>query len=469
MKTYYIFLLSLLVFGSCTEFDDDINMNPNQPGSATATQLIANSQLYLPGLSSDPQGEFYAQYLSETQYVNASLYDQVAFSFYSYYAGSVSSGGPLSNLQKVLDNPELAVVGDGPPVNQLAVAKILKAYFFWHITDRWGDIPYTEALSGLEDFTPAYDTQESVYDNLFTLLKTAGDEIESGTIANDIIYDGDMERWKKLSNTIRMLMALRLSKVDPAKGQAEFNEALDAGILESNEDNLVFKHLAEEAQENYWYDQIVNQNRLWWALSEPLVNLMKPVEDPRLYVYAQPNSEGEYIGLEYGREEGWLNRDVSLLGTAIYEQDTPVYLVTYSQALFALAEAAKLGWIGGGDAEAKQYYEQAIEESLKLWTGSVDGLGEMMAYAEVAYDPANAIEQIATQRYLHLFMHGYEAWAEWRRTGYPELTSPGGRETPRRQGYTEQEKFNNEANYQEAIQRQFNGEDGLYNRIWWDK
>src|SRR5699024_4546595 len=111
-----------------------------------------------------------------------------------------------------------------------AVAKILKAYFFWHITDRWGDIPYSEALEGMDNFTPEYEPQQAVYDSLFALLREAGEQLDtSGTLGNDLIYGGDMTKWRKVSNTVRMLMALRLSEVDGVRAAQEFNDALDDG------------------------------------------------------------------------------------------------------------------------------------------------------------------------------------------------------------------------------------------------
>ena len=114
----------------CNKFADDINVNPNLPSQASGAQLIGNSTYFLPGLSSSPQGEFHAQYLAETQYPGASLYPDGGTSFYSLYYG------PLINLEKVLTS-ELTPA-EGPIANQRAVAKILKAYFMWHITDRWG-------------------------------------------------------------------------------------------------------------------------------------------------------------------------------------------------------------------------------------------------------------------------------------------------------------------------------------------
>src|SRR5690606_8808350 len=110
----------------------------------------------------------------------------------------------------------------------------------------------------------------------------------------------------------------------------------------------------------------------------------------------------------------------SLLGDEIARQDSRVHLVTDAQVLFAMAEAAKLEWIPGGDTDAQAYYEEAIEQSFLQWTGSSDGIDDFLAEPAIAYDPDQAIKQIATQRWVHLFMHGYEAWAEWRRTGYPD-------------------------------------------------
>ena len=158
------------------------------------------------------------------------------------------------------------------------------------------------------------------------------------------------------------------------------------------------------------------------------------------------------------------------MGPAIYAQNAPIYLVTYAQVLLAKAEAAKRGWIPGGDVDAKINYDLAIDQSIRQWTGTNTGVAIFMTQPGIIYNAATAMQQIAMQRWVHLFMHGYEAWAEWRRTGYPNnLVTPGGRQVPLRHGYPPNEVFNNGANYQEAIQRQFNGVDGLYGKVWWDK
>lgn len=467
MKKIYYFALACLMLSSCKDFDDDINVNPNRPSEATAMQLVANSQLSLPDLSSSPTGEFLAQYLSETQYVNASLYPVSSTSFYWMYEG------PLMNLEYVLSRPELIKEKEGPAENQLAIARIMRAYYFWHITDRWGDIPYNEALKGTDNLTPVYDTQQEIYASMMNELEEASAQIVAGTVNNDLMYNGDMEKWRKLANTLRMLMALRLSEVQPQLAQEEFADALNDGIMSSNADNFVYKHQANADNQNYWYYQIAPEGlgREWWALSETLVQNMKPYNDPRLSVYGDPaRANGEFIGLPFGETEDIDTETYSLLGEQIRKQDAPVYLVTYAQALFAKAEAAKRGWIAGGEAEAEANYNMAIRQSMAQWTGNAAAADAFLEQDGIAYEPGTGLEQIATQRWVHLFMHGYEAWAEWRRTGYPDnLVEPNGAAVPTRQIYTEDEKLNNTENYQQAVQRQFNGTDGLYGTLWWDK
>lgn len=454
MKKLYILFIALFFFSSCDviDFDDDINVNPNRPSEASGPQLLANAMRYLPELSSNTSGQFMGQYLAETQYVVASRYPEGGTSFYSYYQD------PLINVETVLENSAVD--------NELAVAGILKAYFYWHITDRWGDVPYSEALQGEENFTPVYDTQEAIYNSLFELLDEADGLIdESSALQSDLIYGGNMAQWKKLGNTVRMLMALRLSEVDADKGAEEFNNALEAGIMESNDDNFAYSHLEDSNNQNYWHERIEVDGDEWWALTETLVDIMEPVDDPRLPVYADPaRTSGEYAGLPIGTApEDAGTENFSLLGESVRQQDSPVHLVTYAQALFAKAEAAELNWI---TENAETNYNAAVEASIEQWTGSTDDAADFLAQPDIVYN--GTVEQIATQRYVHLFLHGYEAWAEWRRTEFPEMAQSNGNDVPTRQSYHSNESFNNTTNYEEAIDRQFGGNNGLYEQVWWD-
>ncbi|WP_316829187.1 SusD/RagB family nutrient-binding outer membrane lipoprotein [Pedobacter aquatilis] len=469
-KFLYLALVAIVALSGCSKFDDSINTDPNNPTKASGTQLIANAELSLPGLSSSPYGVHYPQYLSNTSFTDNSRYVTTNFNFYGFYTG------PLMNLETVITNTSLDA-SEGPIANQVAVAKVLKAYFFWHMTDRWGPLPYTDALKGSSNFTPKYDSQQVIYDNLFKLLDEANAGFVSGNIKNDIVYGGDVAKWKRLGNTIHQLMALRLSKVDDMKGSAEFNKAVTNGLMTANTDNLSYPHLAEQNNENYWYNSFTRLGRNWFAVSKSVVDYMLPLNDPRLAVYANKNTAGNYVGLDYGLPGSVtvVINNYSLLGSNLRLQNSPVALVTYAQSLFAMAEAAKLGWITGGDVTAKANYDKAIEFSIRQWNNNdVTGLTAYMANAAVAYDANNAYQKIGNQRWVHLFLHGYEGWAEWRRTGFPNFLAPApnnnGILIPRREGYPTQERANNAANYNAAVASfPYGGTDDLNARVWWDK
>lgn len=468
INKYILILAAGVCFTGCTKFDDDINTNPNKPAKVSGTQLIANSEMYLPGIANNAYGSLYPQYLANTTYIDDARYTTVNFNFYSWYYG------PLMNLESVINSKTLDG-NEGPVENQVAVAKILKAYFFWHLTDRWGDLPYSQALKGSENLNPAYDKQEQIYDNLFLLLDEANATLtnSTGAIKNDIVYGGASVSWKKFANTIHMLMALRLSKVNENKAKTEFNKALNAGIIDNNSANFVYKHLAEETNENYWYTSYTRQGRNWYALSKPLVDQMQGTADPRLATYADKNAKGNYVGLAYGLSDAVKVEEYSMLGSNLRKQTSPVYLVTYAQALFAKAEAAKAGWIPGGDAAAETNYKQAIEASVRQWNNNdVTGLDNFLTQPEVAYTAAEGTRKIATQRWVHLFLNGYESWSEWRRTGFPVLTpapNNNNKQIPRREGYPTQERLNNTNNYNQAVSSfPYGGSDNLDARVWWD-
>ena len=466
----YILIATLVITVSCKKFDGSLNVDPNKPTKASGTQLIANAERSLPDISSSPFGVHYPQHLSNTSFTENSRYATVNFNFNGWYTG------PLMDLETVINSSSLDA-NEGPVVNQIAVAKILKAYILWFLTDRWGDLPYTEALKGKDDFTPAYDKQQNIYNSLFALLDEANAAFITGNLKNDIMYNGDVTKWKKFGNTIHMLMALRLSKVDANKGTTEFTKAVTNGIMTSNSDNFTYPHLAEAANENFWYTQMNRMGRLWYAVSKPLVDTMQSSADPRLPVFANkatsgPNS-GNYAGLDYGLTTTVTPTNFSLLGDKLRLQNAPVYLVTYAQALFAMAEAAKLGWITGGDATAKTNYESGITNSIVQWTGANTGASAYLLQPKIVYNATDAIKQIAIQRWIHLFLNGYEAWAEWRRVGFPILiAAPGanGNNIPRREAYPTIERSNNTVNYDAAVASfPYGGTDGLNTRVWWDK
>ncbi len=480
------FVIGLLSVGivACDPGDfGDLNVNPNETTTPIAAALLTNAINSLDETITATTGQHYVQYLANSQYTDDDTYQTVRFSYNGFYSGAMNDLAKIIELNTNEATKE-AVTQYGSNENQIAVARILLSYYYLHLTDRWGDIPYTEALR-LEDdiLQPAFDTQQDIYNSLFTVLDQAEAAI-SGTnpVVGDILFDGDMDRWKEFANTIRLTAALRLSEVDATKGEAEFNAALNDGVIElDNSANIYYTHLADEVYDNVWEDRFFTRRD--YALAETLVDAMQSLAnggvltammDPRLPVYADPTENGNmYVGMKYGitqAEAGSIsNSDVSFLGTSLRMQDSPTYIYTAAQVAFARAEAALLGWT---TEDAETLYETGIELSIKQYTDASDvTITAYLTDPWVAYDPATAREQILTQKWIANFLNGYEAWADWRRTGFPVLTpavaaqNQSG-EIPVRQAYPTSARDLNGENYDAVIARQ--GEDGLDTHVWWD-
>ena len=152
----YILGFFILIVTGCTKFDKDINIDPNNPSTASNAQLLTYAINQIPATIETTYPSLYTQQISDKIFTDNSRYTTVNFDFYWIYSG------PLQNLQTILETKSFNV-NDGSKANQLAVARILKAYFFWHVTDRWGDVPYFDALKGKDFFTPKYDSQKDIY------------------------------------------------------------------------------------------------------------------------------------------------------------------------------------------------------------------------------------------------------------------------------------------------------------------
>jgi hypothetical protein len=472
-----------ILFAGCHPGDfGDLNVNPNEPSEANTAALLTGAETRLPGdiitqstIISSAYANEYVQFLSDKQYTENSRYSTIGFDYGPIYTG------PLDNLRLIIQlnsdsSTSLAAAQYGSNQNQIAAATILQSYLFLHLTDRFGDIPFTEALQGRENFKPTFTPQQQIYDSLFVRLKRASDMIdESSTIQGDILFNGEMRRWKIFANTTRMVMALRISEVDATRGKEEFNAAIADGVISSNAENVQYNYVADNNNDNPWEDAF--ETRLDYTISQPLADTLNSLDDPRIAVYAnKATATGTYVGMPYGiteSEAGAIpNAEVSFLGDALRAQTAPTYIYTYSQVLFSLAEAARRGWIEGGEARAADYYNQGIRASWEQY-GVLDetALNTYLSNPKVAYNSAIGLQQIALQKWISLFLNGYEAWAEWRRLDYPILNpapasmNPGG--IPRRQGYPSFEATLNKANYDAAVSSQ--GADNLDTPVWWDK
>lgn len=496
---YIIFAASLALATGCKPGDfGDLNVSPNSPAKPVTSLMLTSAERYMgrttsvtsvittPGVINDYAAKLYTQQISEALYTSESRYATKIYNYGGIY------NSPLEDLTLIikLNTDELTknapnVVTNGSNANQISVARILKAFYFQNMTDRWGDIPYTEALQGMALITPKFDRQKEVYNALFKELKEAVAGFDNGSMATgDFLFDGDKQKWKTFAATIRMNMALRLSKVDPALGKAEYNLALAEGVINSNAQNIVYKFLKDSQNENNIYYNYEVNKRYDYVISNTMVDALAAIADPRLPVYADTTKTGTYVGMPYGLTQGEAGKGyssgsvafpgtVSLIGKVFRSQDSPVRIFTYAETLLSKAEAYKLGWITGApdDAQAEVAYLAAIKASMDQ--NGVVAPASYYLQPGVAYDAGNAIKQIITQKWMTNYM-GYatESWSDWRRTGFPVLKPSAnaeniGGQIPVRQCYSNDEPSLNNKNYQDMLSIQ--GPDELSTRVWWNK
>ena len=216
-------VVTLLTAGSgCAKISDfgDTNVNPNGSANPITAALLTNVESQLGGIAfgtgtGGTRAGIYSQLISETQYPDVSTYSAPQLESGPWYSGI------MMDLQVILNQTSDAKTSgiasaSGSNANQIAIAKILKSYIIWTLTDKWGDLPYSQALQGAGNKTPAYDKQEDIYKAIFKDCKDAIAGFDGGiNMKGDIIYGGDPAKWKKLANSIRIVAALRLSKVYP--------------------------------------------------------------------------------------------------------------------------------------------------------------------------------------------------------------------------------------------------------------
>jgi len=474
--------IALVFLGvSCSKVNDfgDTNVNPGGTGTPVTAALLTNVLSGIGGYTTSVQPGQYAQYFSETQYPGTSLYSAPILAFSGTYSGS------LFDLQNIINQntdpaTKTIVAASGSNANQIAVARILKAYIYWNITDRWGDIPYSEALKGAAIKLPKYDKQSDIYVDLVKELKEAIAQFDN----TGIIFKGDIlmnyagtgtvtavnTKWKKFANSLRMLIALRASKIFPTAGQwsaTEFAAALaDAnGYIASNTDNVALAY-PNTTFPNPWYSNYVISARSDNAVTSFMMNTLTSTADPRAASYGT-NTVGFPYGLDRPRATLYTPACFILKGTGMAATD-PVNIVTASVVTLARAEAAERGWTS---ESAATLYAAAINLSFTQYGYTAAQATTYLAQPAIAYG-TNNLQKIATQKWIALFPDGIQAWCEWRRTGFPVLTpapyaTNPSKLIPRRYMYGTDEYSLNATNVAAAVTLM--GKDDQDTRVWWDK
>jgi Starch-binding associating with outer membrane len=505
-----LFLAATLIAG-CAKIDQfgDTNQNPNGINQPITSALLTNVQASIGGLAANTRKVTYCQYVSESQYTDVSLYSLPQIEMGPSYAGAAAaSSANLNDLQIIINynsDPKTAGIAEayGSNANQIAIAKILKAYIFWVLTDNWGDIPYSEALLGAVNSSPKYDKQEDIYFGLMKDIKEAVAGFNNGkTVAGDIIYAGDVAKWKKMGNSLRMLMAMRLTKKYPAAGgkaALEFADAYGnaAGYITTNADNFSVKYPGGSFK-NPWY--LTYEARDDYATSKTMYDVLGGLGDTRQSVFGTST-----IGFPYGLSRDLAvsfttstgNNHARVLALSKRTETSAVVIMGAANVLLAKAEAIERTWIAGGSADAQIAYEAGITASFGEWGLAVpagylagpanyvsgNGVSTNVGGATAPYDnfraaesniqnaiTATKIDRIALQRWVASFPNGHEGWCEWRRTGVPALkkTRFATGEMVRRYVYGVQDYSLNSDKTKEAAAR-LTGGDKQESKVWWDQ
>ncbi|MCE6990178.1 SusD/RagB family nutrient-binding outer membrane lipoprotein [Dyadobacter sp. CY323] len=479
MKTRNIYLKSAFALvltaflTACSDDLEDINKNPNeaitaQPDYLLANAIKSNADIILGSDASMETTTLYVQHWAKIQYTDPDKYTASLTNIQNVWTNLYSQG--LTDFSTLIKLGEEA----GNP-NYQAVGLILKSWSFQILTDLYGDIPYSQAVKIDEYLTPKYDAQKDVYIGLLADLKKAGDQINVGgnPIAGDLIYAGNMTKWKKFANSLRLRIALRIADKDPATAKAVVAElAADPSQLIASNDEIA--QLIYQASPNQNPVARDRETRDDYRVSKSVVDKLIELKDPRLAVFANKTVDTTplgYVGVTNGLPADSAAKlgftKTSKLGDYFTAATSPAVFLSYSEVLFNLSEAAARGFIS---SDAADLYKKAVTASLQQFRIGTADITAYLAQPAVTFNAANYKKSIGEQKWLALFSQGLEAYTEWRRLDYPQLKPAyagvlSGK-FPLRLTYPTGEQALNLSNYKAAVASQ--GEDKLTTKLWFD-
>ena len=516
---------------SCTDLTE-LNTNP-----AAASSMDPNLLL--------PSVQYFEASIMQNQ-VRVQIYPGGWTNHFTGYSGMVNNGArgvfnagqanrvwqqyfpnPVKNVMALLQNAEKGS-------NIEAAGIIMKVETFMRLTDIYGDIPYSESGTVYETgiISPKYDQQKDIYDSFFSELAAASEQLSASgdAITSDLYFGGDIAKWKKYANSLRLRAAMRLVKVDPDRAKSEAEAAIKAGVLSSNDDipyiacsdirdnesagNAVANFFRNYQTQMYVTNELIEALDGNAAVADPRLKLVAGSYLEQKYVDASPATDitaqvhdyyGKYIGLPaqclptadatytgpaYSLDNITIKvdgKDVSVSqhyqrlrpSTLICKADAPYIKMSYAEMLLFQAEA-KVRW-NIGSTDAQTLYRNAIVAGCKQFTlfGATVSDSDASSYAQSkTLTSGEELELINTQLWLQYMFNPMEAWANMRRTDgmptkyakyynyYPSVNSTNG-EYPHRLPYPSTEQTRNEDNYNEAIAR-MGGTDTWTSRVWWD-
>lgn len=511
MKIKYILIAAAsFLTVSCDKDFVEVNTNPYAVTKIDPAILFAGSQR-------THLGTWAAEHTIVQHFVNP--YNQGATLGFNFNADiedvnnpkwDQSYTGPIRNMSHAL-----VLLAESPDRGNLkSMIRIWKAHTFMGLVDTYGDIPYSDAGKAIGDLLlfPKYDDDAAIYDDLYNEIKESVAALNPAGdfVPEDLFYGinsklptssaaDQVAKWRKLGNSLLLRLGMRYSKLNATKAASIVAEAVAGGVMESNADNAYVKYdgsLFVQDENN----NLRNFSYFYYA-AEPFVDKLKETNDPRakfiLANFSDPagvsnqnnpdtvlaNQHGAPIGVVStvlaeapyrGKRAGGLNYSQINVWT-VASPAAPDFFVTYAQTQLLMAEAALRGWIGG---DPREYYENGIRANMasySLYPGTSpiteSEIERYLSEPDVEYVEANALELINVQYWIVNIRNGTEAFANFRRSGYPQLAPNtfnnnlnGG--FPRRFSYPNHEGSSNSENYRVAAEAI--GGDNLLSRVFWD-
>ena len=504
---YSLFVFGLVFMGSCDKGLEDLNVNKTSAIAVDPSFQLNNAVINLANT-----GATLIWDIGIVQQIISPNGGVLAGANFNQDNRSSAQLWPAfyQNVIKNTHDVKVRTMDDPARSNLYNMARIVEAYGYMVLTDTYGSIPYTEGGAGYSDqiFFPAYDAQQDIYQKLLQEFAEASAALNpAGRVENaDVLYAGNIDQWKKFGYSLLLRAGMRLSKVDATKAQSTVQAAFAAGVITENEDNALMRLDANYT--NAIGNTLNSTEAANFYLTKPFVDQLKNTDDPRLsaiavrYVGATSgpgqttdiasSSPGVQIGMPMGKDNGTVVAAAAADGLASFydysqvdrrrmaKNSSPTFFVTAAQTLLLLAEARLRGWITTGTEQ--EYYDAGVRAHMNQMAsydpGAAVPVSAIQPYLDAnPYSSANGLDQINTQYWIASFLNGPEAFANFRRSGFPALTpnpygQPNNPDVPngtfiRRLTYPTTELSSNTDNVNAAIAVQ--GPDKLDTKLWWDK
>lgn len=501
MKKIIVAIAGILLLAACSNFDE-INTNPNTPTQVSASLLCTNIILSI----AKYQGNDSKEYISENalpKYVGYANEGQLGTQYNLIANSSFNKMTIFPDIDKMLEFAK----GDPAENSYKGVAHFIRAYTFYLLTMKMGDIPYSEANKGSEgNYKPKYDLQKEVFIGILKELELANANFSQGaTFQGDpTVFQGNPTKWKRACNAFELKVLMSLSsKANDAdlKIKERFKTIVnDNVLLENASDYFGLEYNSVNTHPLYSTNDMFTGRTI---LSTTVIDNLKKLNDKRLFYFAEPSASQllagytskdsqAYVGVKTALDYGLMNANYSKgnysrinLRYQTKQNSEPRRMLTYAEQELILAEAHIKGWISTGTA--KQYYENGVKAALTntMSTDASFAHGNPITQTDIdnyftgiaafASDQDSQLKQIWMQRYLLNFLvDGETAYFEYRRNNYPDfeidpatnLNVKSPNNLPVRYLYPSSELNYNSLNLTEALNRQFGGYDEINKSMW---